>query len=62
VAEVPLFDREIQGIESLRLIADKIMGEGQLEIHGRKSMKKEYDRDWGLFHVRLFYLAPWRFL
>jgi len=55
LAEVPLFDREIQGIESLRIVADKIMGEGQLQIQGRKSMEKEYDREEGVFHVRLFY-------
>ncbi|MEW6519779.1 MAG: TRC40/GET3/ArsA family transport-energizing ATPase [Thermodesulfobacteriota bacterium] len=55
LAEVPLFDREIQGIEALRLVADKIMGEGQLAIQGRKSLEKEYDREEGLFHVRLFY-------
>lgn len=55
LAEVPLFDREIQGIEALQLVADKIMGEGQLAIQGRKSLEKEYDRVEGLFHVRLFY-------
>jgi arsenite-transporting ATPase len=55
LTEVPLFDTEIHGIASLKLIADKIMGEGLLDIQGKKSLEKEYDVEEGIFHVRLFY-------
>ena len=55
LAELPVFDTEIHGIESLKLVSDKIMGEGQLDIQGKKSLEKEYDVEEGIFHVRLFY-------
>ncbi|MEW6427364.1 MAG: ArsA family ATPase [Thermodesulfobacteriota bacterium] len=55
LAQVPLFDREIHGIAALKLVAETIMGDGGLTIHCRKSMEKEYDREKGLFHVRLFF-------
>ncbi|MBI4792118.1 MAG: TRC40/GET3/ArsA family transport-energizing ATPase [Deltaproteobacteria bacterium] len=55
LAEVPVFDTEIHGIESLQLVSAKIMGERQLDIQGKKSLEKEYDAEEGIFHVRLFY-------
>jgi arsenite-transporting ATPase len=55
LAEVPVFDREIQGLESLRLVSAMIMGQGQLDIKARKSVEQEYDSQTGLFSVRLFY-------
>ena len=55
LAELPVFDTEIHGIESLKLVSAKIMGEGQLDIQGKKSLEKEYDVEEGIFHVRLFY-------
>lgn len=55
LAELPVFDTEIHGIESLKLVSAKIMGESQLDIQGKKSLEKEYDVEGGIFHVRLFY-------
>jgi hypothetical protein len=55
LAEVPLFDMKIQGIEALRLFGEKILGEGKLEIRVQKSLEKEYDSTKGLFRIRMFY-------
>lgn len=55
LAKMPIFEKEIQGVDALKLFADEIMGKGQLKIEGRKSLEREYDPKTGLFQVRLFY-------
>jgi len=55
LAEVPLFDMEIQGIEALRLFGEKVLGEEKLDIRVQKSLEKEYDSTNGVFRVHMFY-------